>query len=95
MLNIPVMSVWGIITLTSPVAARLNDYGTCFPVAVLPKRETSRRRAKETAKRTTQVLNVGDDEEDIQDIDLEDSDDDATWTPFKVGVDISAWSFMF
>jgi len=52
-------------------------------LAVLPKRETSRRRAKETAKRTTQVLNVGDDEEDIQDIGLGDSDDDATWTPFK------------
>ena len=53
-------------------------------MASVPKRETSRRRAKDTAKRTNLSLNTGDDEEDIQDIDLEDSDDDASWTPFKV-----------
>ena len=58
-------------------------------MAVLPKRESSRRSAKDTAKRTTQALTAGDDEEDIQDIDLEDSDDDESWTPFKVGYHVS------
>ena len=57
-----------------------------FPVAVIPKRESSKRRAKDSAKRSTQVLNAGDDEDDIQDIDLEDSDEDESWTPFKVSL---------
>ena len=56
-------------------------------MAVIPKRESSKRRAKDSAKRSTQVLNAGDDEDDIQDIDLEDSDEDESWTPFKVSFD--------
>ena len=57
-------------------------------MAVIPKRESSKRRAKDSAKRSTQVLNAGDDEDDIQDIDLEDSDEDESWTPFKVCFDL-------
>ena len=55
-------------------------------MASVPKRESSKRRAKDTAKRSNQVINTGDDDEDIQDIELEDSDDDASWTPFKVSL---------
>lgn len=49
---------------------------------MLPKRESSRRRAKETAKRSTQAF-VAEDEDEAPDIEFEDSDEDATWTPFK------------
>ena len=53
-------------------------------MAALPKRESTRRKAKESVRKNTQqIMAAGDDEDDIADIDLEDSDDDATWTPFK------------
>ena len=58
-----------------------------FSVASVPKRESSRRGAKDKVSQRIKSLHTGDDEEDIQDIDLEDSDDDASWTPFKVGVE--------
>ena len=55
---------------------------------VLPKRESSRRKAKDNSstKRILQekMLAGGDEDSDEKDVDLSDSDDDATWTPFKV-----------
>ena len=47
-------------------------------MAVLPKRESSRRKAKEnsTLKKTMKIL---EEEDDVQDIHFSDSDDDATW----------------
>ena len=56
-------------------------------MASVPKRESSRRGAKDKVSQRIKSLHTGDDEEDIQDIDLEDSDDDASWTPFKVGLE--------
>ena len=58
-----------------------------FSVAVLPKRESSRRKAKDNSstKRMLQeklLAGEGSNEEE-EDLDLTDSDDDATWTPFK------------
>ena len=46
---------------------------------VLPKRESSRRKAKENSslKKTMKLLE--NDEDDVQDIAFSDSDDDATW----------------
>ena len=58
----------------------VNDYFS--KVAVLPKRQVSRRKAKENSK-LKKSLKMLEDEEEVQDIDLTDSDDDATWTPFK------------
>merc|ERR1712117_36530 len=52
-------------------------------LASVPKRESSRRGAKDKVSQRIKSLHTGDDEEEIQDIDLEDSDDDASWTPFK------------
>ena len=62
-----------------------------FPVASVPKRESSRRGAKDKVSQRIKSLHTGDDEEDIQDIDLEDSDDDASWTPFKVRLESPTW----
>jgi len=63
------------------------DVNDCFllsSVAELPKRETSRRKAKENSstRRIMQERLLEDDEE-MPGLDLSDSDDDATWTPFK------------
>ena len=51
---------------------------------ILPKRESSRRKAKENSstRRIMQERLLEDDEE-MPGLDLTDSDDDATWTPFK------------
>ncbi len=51
----------------------------------LPKRESSRRKAKDqsTNKRAMQNKLLQDDEDQIPGLDLSDSDEDATWTPFK------------
>ena len=51
---------------------------------MLPKRESSRRKAKENSstRRIMQERLLEDDEE-LPGLDLTDSDDDATWTPFK------------
>ena len=49
-------------------------------LAALPKRESSRRKAKEAVK--TRYATIDDDDE-VKDIDLSDSDEDASWTPFK------------
>jgi len=62
----------------------LND----LAMNVLPKRESSRRKAKENSstKRILQekmLAGAEDDSDAEKDIDLSDSDDDATWTPFK------------
>ena len=52
--------------------------------AVLPKRETSRRAAKEKVSAKLKN-NLAEEEEEgvLPGLDLSDSDDDATWTPFK------------
>ncbi|TRY73107.1 hypothetical protein TCAL_11821 [Tigriopus californicus] len=51
---------------------------------VLPKRERSRRKAKENASNASRkYLNQEPDDDDIPGLDLSDSDEDATWTPFK------------
>ena len=54
-------------------------------MAVLPKRESSRRKAKESVskKMNLQERLLEDDEEGLPGLDLSDSDEDATWTPFK------------
>ena len=55
-----------------------------FPVGILPKRESSRRKAKEnsSSKRAMQdKILQEEDENAIPGLDLSDSDDDATWTP--------------
>ena len=54
-------------------------------VAVLPKRERSSRKAKDNASRKYLSAATNDDDEEgaIPGLDLSDSDDDATWTPFK------------
>jgi hypothetical protein len=54
----------------------------------LPKREPSQRKAKENcSNRWNQQEKLLDDEEDesakLEDINFSDSDDDASWTPFK------------
>ena len=60
-----------------------------FPtVAALPKRESSRRKAKDNSSTKMKMLAGGlgaggSDEEDEKDIDLSDSDQDESWTPFK------------
>ena len=64
----------------------LHEFFDFISVASVPKRESSRRGAKDKVSQRIKSLATGDDEEDIQDIDLEDSDDDASWTPFKVGL---------
>lgn len=46
-------------------------------MATLPKRESSRRRAKERHRHYV------DDDDEKEDINLSDSDEDASWTPFK------------
>ena len=47
----------------------------------MPKRESSRRKAKDTAKSRTATLVHNIEEDDIPDINLSDSDDDSTWKP--------------
>ena len=51
----------------------------------LPKRESSRRKAKDNLSKKihTQERLLEDDEDALPGLDLSDSDDDATWTPFK------------
>ena len=57
-------------------------------MAALPKRESSRRKAKDNSSTKMKMLAGGlgaggSDEEDEKDIDLSDSDQDESWTPFK------------
>ena len=55
-------------------------------MAVLPKRESSRRKAKDNmSKKLKMQEHLLDDEDDDQlpGLDLSDSDEDASWTPFK------------
>ena len=54
-------------------------------MATLPKRQSSRRKAKDNSstKRILQEKMLAGDEGEEEDVDLTDSDDDATWTPFK------------
>ena len=56
-------------------------------MAVLPKRESSRRKAKDNISKKVRLqenlLDDDDDEDRLPGLDLSDSDDDATWTPFK------------
>lgn len=59
-----------------------------FPVEYLPKRESSRRKAKNDLSKKIQMQErLLDDDEDDDDrlpgLDLSDSDEDASWTPFK------------
>ena len=57
-----------------------------FTVAVLPKRESSRRKAKDNISKKVRLQEISleeDDEDHLPGLDLSDSDDDATWTPFK------------
>jgi hypothetical protein len=67
--------------------SRGSDDDDDFPSnSVLPKRETSKRAAKEksSAKRVQQEKLLADEEEgNLPGLDLSDSDDDATWTPFR------------
>ncbi len=51
-------------------------------VAVLPQRERSTRKAKMNARKQEQNIQLEGDE-DERDVNFSDSDDDATWTPFK------------
>ncbi len=57
------------------VTGRVLKY-VYFLVNVLPKRELSTRKAKEKA---TQKKLVDDNDDEVHDIEMEDSDDDATW----------------
>lgn len=53
-------------------------------MAILPKRETSRRKAKDnTSKKIHMQEQLLEDEDEMPGLDLSDSDEDATWTPFK------------
>ena len=55
-------------------------------MAVLPKRESSRRKAKDNMSKKVQMqerLLEEEDDDQLPGLDLSDSDDDATWTPFK------------
>ena len=67
------------------MSIQFNDF-SLFTVAVLPKRESSRRKAKDNLSKKVRIqeeLLDDDDEDHLPGLDLSDSDDDATWTPFK------------
>ena len=70
--------------MTLELACNLKIF--IFSVAVLPKRESSRRKAKDNMSRKIKMQeDLLDDEDDdaLPGLDLSDSDDDASWTPFK------------
>ena len=66
-------------------------------MSVLPKRESSRRKAKDNAskKYINQEKILGEEEEEAHPtLDLgSDSDEDATWTPFKVCLQLSKCNY--